>query len=123
MGFETAILTEIEASVYYGDLAKDKYFLKISFIGLGIYANSFLVQPTKFDAESKWWVQPPKHKQGSKWTATIDFDKTYPLWAEIEKKAVDAVELYKREQPTSIYKKDMVYNEIPDEISLESLGF
>lgn len=122
MALEPTSLQEIEANVYYGDTSKDRYYVKITFVGIGVYANSFSVMPSKFE-DQPYWVQPPKHLQkGKGWTPTIDFDKSYPIWEEIERKAIEAVELYKQnDSPTT---KDVVLQQLSKEpISLDDIPF
>lgn len=122
MDFEPMTLNNIEASVYYGDLSTDRYYVKITFVGIGVFANSFSVMPSKFENQP-YWVQPPKHLQkGKGWTPTIDFDKSYGLWEIIERKALEAVELYKREDSSPA--KDIVIEDIPEgEITLDDIPF
>lgn len=81
----------IEADVYFSDTKKNKYFVKVSFLSADMYINSFLVQPSQFP-DSPWWVQPPKHFQGGRWVATVDFSKKSELWKVIQRKAIEAVE-------------------------------
>lgn len=121
-----ATLTDIEASVYHGNFEKDMYFVKITFVGIGVYINSFSVMPTKFvDSDARWWVQPPKHRQARGWTPTVDFDKSYGLWSIIEEKAIKAVEQYKKDfVPITKESLDVVLEDISDEpINLDDLPF
>ena len=122
MALEPTTLQEIEADVYFGDLEKDRYYVKITFVGMGIFVNSFSFMPSKFENQP-YWVQPPKHLQkGKGWTPTVDFDKSYPLWEEIERNATEAVELYKRQD--SLPVKDVVIEDIPDgPITLDDIPF
>lgn len=115
-------LQEIEANVYFGDLSNDRYYVKITFVGIGIYVNSFSVMPSKFENQH-YWVQPPKHLQkGKGWTPTVDFDKSYPIWEEIERKAIEAVELYKAQDSSPT--KDVVIENIPEgPITLDNIPF
>lgn len=121
-----AMLTDIEVSVYYGNVETDKYYVKVTFCNLGMFANSFMVQPSKYEGNSLWWVQPPKHVQGKgKWVATIDFDKGYGLWAIIEEKAIKAVEQYKRDSMQNLVpSQDVVLTDIPDvEVDFSNIPF
>lgn len=112
----------IEAEVYFSDPLKDRYFIKISFLGTGMYINSFSVQPSKFE-DSPYWLQPPKHRQGMRWIPTVDFAKGYPLWQIIEEKAIKAVEQYKLDIP-SPNSKDVVLEDIDDKpINFDNLSF
>jgi hypothetical protein len=112
----------IEAEAYYYDPAKDRFFIKISFLGTGMYINSFSVQPSKYE-DKPIWVQPPKHRQGSGWTPTVDFVKSYPLWRIIEQKAIEATKHYKAEEKR-VSKKDTVIRDIPDgPINLDDIQF
>ena len=92
--FHPLTISDIEATVYYGDTQQDRHFVKISFVGAGVHINSFSVSKSQFN--DGWWVQPPKHRQGSRYTSTVDFDKSYPLWQLVEQRAIEAVELYVR---------------------------
>ena len=111
MGLHTMAISDVEATVYYGDLKQDRYFVKISFIGTGVHINSFSVTKSQFN--DGWWVQPPKHRQGQRWTSTVDFDKSYPLWEEIEKRAIRAVELYKNGGESGVEDKPITLEDIP----------
>ena len=91
--FRHLTITDVEANVYYGDVEQNRYFVKVSLLGTGIHINSISVSVSQIN--DSWWVQPPKHRQGSRYTSTIDFDKSYPLWELIEQRAMEAVELYK----------------------------
>ena len=118
-------LQEIEADVYYGDADKDRYYVKITFVGTGMYINSFSVQPSKYENQP-YWVQPPKHLQrGKGWTPTVDFDKSYPIWNVIEHKALEAVKRYKQEATQDFAaSKDDVIVDIPDgPITLDDIPF
>jgi len=109
MEFDSTKIDTIEASVYYADVKKDRYFVKISFFGTGMYINSFKVQPSKYEGQ-KYWVQQPTHQQGGGWTPTVDFEKEHPLWEVIEQKALDAVNAYKEngsdKKPTGLSRYD-----------------
>jgi hypothetical protein len=112
----------IEAEAYYYDPAKDRFFIKITFLGTGMFINSFSVQPSKFE-DKPYWVQPPKHRQGGGWTPTVDFDKSYPLWGIIEDKAINAAKHYKAEEQR-FSKKDKVVEVNEDEpINLDNIPF
>lgn len=91
--FRHLTITDVEANVYYGDIEQNRYFVKVSLLGTGVHINSISVSVSQLT--DGWWVQPPKHRQGSRWTSTIDFDKSYPLWELVEQRAMAAVELYK----------------------------
>ena len=109
----------IEAEVYFYDHTKERFFVKITFVGMGMYINSFSIQASKFENQ-EYWVQPPKHRQGKGWTPTVDFDKGYQLWHIIEKKAVEAVKYYlsdEAKEPT----KDRVYPVLDEPISLDNI--
>lgn len=107
--FRHLTITDVEANVYYGDTEQNRYFVKVSLLGTGIHINSISVSVSQIN--DSWWVQPPKHRQGSRYTSTVDFDKSYPLWELIEQRATAAVEIYKnggKPKPTAI-----VLNDIP----------
>lgn len=88
-------VTDIEVVVYHGDIANDRYFAKVHFVGLGIYINSFSIQQSV--RHKGYWVSPPRHSQGlGRFTTTVDFDKSLPTWGIVEQRALEAVEQYKR---------------------------
>lgn len=88
-------VTDIEVVVYHGDIANDRYFAKVHFVGLGIYINSFSIQQSA--RHKGYWVSPPRHSQGlGRFTTTVDFDKNLPTWGIVERRALEAVEQYKR---------------------------
>lgn len=114
--------TLIEAEAYYYDSAKDRYFIKVTFLGTGMYINSFSVQPSKFEGQPLW-VQPPKHRQRGGYAPTVDFDKSYPLWKIVEEKAIEATKTYQALNRNSGWK-DTVVEDIPDEpINLDDIEF
>jgi len=114
----------IEAEVYFSDPVKERYFVKITFLGTGMYINSFSVQTSQFEGKP-YWVQPPKHRQGARWVPTVDFDKSYDLWQIIEIKALSAVEDYRNNKPAvTSNSKDIVLTDISDEpIDLSDIPF
>lgn len=84
----------IDAEVHYSDPEKSFYYVKIIFLGTGLYINSFSVKPSKRDGEL--WVERPKFKVGGfKYMSHVDFDKSLELWKIVEKKALKAVADYK----------------------------
>ena len=89
--------TDIEAEVYHADFTKRRYFVKVHFVGMGMYINSFSVQPSI--REKGLWVSPPTHPQGGKYTTTVDFDKNKPLWRVVEKKSLEAVNVFAAKNP------------------------
>ena len=97
------VLSDIEIEVYYAKPDEDKYFIKVKFVGLGMYINSFSVQPSENNSE--YAVYPPSHKQkdkrtgGFKWASTVDLEKEHPLRLLIERRAIEAVGQYKLENP------------------------
>lgn len=110
---------DIEAEVYQCDKAKDRYFVKVTFVGIGMYINSFSVMPSNYGG---YWVQPPKHRKGANWGDTVEFDqKHYPLWGIIERKALDAVALYKDEPSTKPNVDTVQANPYP--INLDDIPF
>jgi hypothetical protein len=82
----------IDVQAYHCDLSKERHYVKVTFAGMGMFINSFSVQPSQFENQPLW-VQPPKHRQRGGFVPTVDFDKSYPLWQIIEHKARDAVKL------------------------------
>jgi hypothetical protein len=90
--------SDIEAEVYAHDEGKDRFFIKVTFNGLGVYINSFAVLPSKFENQ-EYWVQPPAHRQGSIWKPTVEFDKThYATWNIIEQKCLQAAKDFASEE-------------------------
>lgn len=101
----------VEAEVYHSQPENDRYFVKVSFLGTGMYINSFAVMPGKFD--KPYFVRPPQHWQGRGYARTVDFDKSQQLWHIIEKKALAAVETYKSEL------KQAAIDNLPDEDKMD----
>lgn len=114
----------IEAEVYHAQADQEHFFVKVTFVGMGMFINSFTVRPSKFEDQT-WWVQPPKHRQGKGWTATVDFDKSYPTWGIIEQKVAEAVELYKNSSPpvTPSQKDEVVDVDLDKPITLDDIKF
>lgn len=114
----------IEAEVYFSDPIKDMYFVKVSFIGTGMFINSFSVMPSKYDG-NEYWLQAPKHRQGTRYVPTVDFAKGYPLWKIVETKAFEAVKQFKSDRsPIPNSSRDIVLTDISDEpIDLSELPF
>lgn len=114
----------IEAEAYHCDLANERHFVKVTFLGAGMYINSFAVMPSKFENQPLW-VQPPKHRQRNGYVPTVDFDKSYPLWQIVETKSREAVTRCSNcsDKPNSA-GKDTVIEEIPEEpITLDDIPF
>ncbi len=89
---------DIDAEVYAHDEDKNRFYIKVTFNGLGMYINSFAVLPSKFENQ-EYWVQPPTHRQGTGYKATVEFDKThYATWNIIEKKCLQAAKDYLGEE-------------------------
>ena len=86
----------IEAEAYYKDPAKERYFVKITFIGLDMFINSFVVQPTRFEGQPMW-VQEPRYMRQRRWVSHVEFNKHSKLWQIIEDKARAAVEAYEED--------------------------
>jgi hypothetical protein len=113
--------SDIDVEVYAHDPNKERFFLKVTFNGMGMFINSFSVQPSKFENQEHW-VQPPTHRQGQRWTQTVDFDKSYPLWNIIEKKSFQAVKDFLGEEAR--VAKDKVIEPKDDEpINLDDIPF
>lgn len=113
----------IEVSVYHYNPVKQNYYVKVSFLGTGMYINSFSVSNSKFE-DRPLWVQPPKHYQGNKWVTTVDFDRNYDLWKIIENKAIEAVNAHKNEVPPMRSSRDTIATDIDDEpIDLSAIPF
>lgn len=114
--------TAITAEVYFCDPEKERFFVKVSFEGTGMWINSFSVTTSKYEG-MEWWVQPPAHRQGGGFVPTVDFAKGFPLWKIIQDKAIEAVEKCKS-NGYSLSKKDKVIEEIPDgPITLDDIPF
>lgn len=112
-------LIDIEIVVYYAKPDEDKYFIKVIFVGLGMYINSFSVMPSENNNE--YAVYPPSHRQmdkrtgGFKWTPTVDLEKEHPLRLLIEQRAIEAVGQYKLDNPDRVKKiaKKSAFNNKP----------
>lgn len=114
----------IEATVYTHNPVKDMYYVKIAFLGTGMYINSFSVQKSQYES-NPYWVQPPKHYQGNRWVTTVDFETSCDLWKIIEFKALEAVEAFRNEKPLMSKKsKDVVPEDIDEgPIDLSDIPF
>jgi hypothetical protein len=116
---------EIDAEVYHHDKERNRFYIKVSFTSLGMYINSFVLQPSKYEDQPAW-LQPPKHRQGFKWVGTVDFEKSSELWQVIEQKAREAALDYEQNPPMPLPTKklDVVIEEIPDgPITLDDIPF
>ncbi len=83
----------IDAEVHYSDPIKNFYYVKVIFLGTGLYINSFSVKPSKKNGEL--WVERPKFQKGRAWISHVDFDKSSDLWRIVEQKILGAVNDYK----------------------------
>lgn len=81
----------IEADVHM-QLTKG-YRVKAHISSIGVYINGIVVFPP--DAKSdKWEFRSPAQKSGMKWSSTIEFDKSFPIWKEITEECFRAVKAY-----------------------------
>lgn len=113
----------IDAVVYVHNEAKNSFYVKIGFNGMGMYINSFAVQPSKFENQ-EYWVEPPKRPQrGGGFKQIVEFDKSYPLWKIIERKALQAVKDYLAEQARLPQKDVVVEVDIDEPINLDDIEF
>lgn len=113
---------DIEAFIYHCDAEKDRYYARITFLGIGLFLNSFSVMPSRYEGQ-EYWVQPPKQKTGVAWKTIAEFDRSYPLWDIIEQKILEAVKHYKSDMPLPRIK-DVVVEDIPDDpITLDDIPF
>lgn len=71
-------------------IPKNGWRMKVTVASLGIYINGFRAYPSKKEAGS-WAIYPPSQPVGSRFVPVIEFDKSMPLWDEIETKAKQAV--------------------------------
>lgn len=111
----------IEATVYHHNPVKEQYYVKIAFLGTGMYINSFSVKKSQYPSKP-FWVQPPQHWQGNKWVPTLDFDRNYDLWKIIETKSLQAVLDFRNEKPTITRRSsDVVLEDIDSPLDLSSL--
>ncbi len=83
-------LQDIVAEVYAGNVELEWCYVKITFVGLGMYINSFKVTRSKKSGELV--VYPPSHFHKARGlTSTVEFDKSQlQLWFLIERIAVQA---------------------------------
>lgn len=91
-------LRDIVAEVYAGNVDLEWCYVKISFIGLGMYINSFKVTRSKnFEG---YVVYPPSHSQrGRGLTPSVEFDKSQlQLWSVIERTALQAFTTWKESE-------------------------
>ncbi len=74
--------------------------LKVTLPTLGMYINGFRAYPSKKEVGA-WAIYPPSQKVGSRFVAVMEFDKSMPLWDEIERAAKIAV-LKREEQEAAL---------------------
>ena len=85
----------IESEVY--TTTKDRsgndiYFVKVSFIDIGLYINSITVRKSPKHPDKGLWVQPPKYPPN--WKQHLEFSGDSPFWKLIEEAALKAVDNY-----------------------------
>ena len=86
--------TRISARVYKKS-AKGVMYVKVDFPDLGVYINSFTVQPSqKYEG---LWIQPPKSCVYGKWITIVEFSKISPLRELIDDAINRAVDDYQHE--------------------------
>ena len=93
---------EVQAIVL--DIDRNGYHrLKVSMDDMGMYMFGF--RGKKSD-RGGWWIQPPSTKTTSGYKKNPEFDKSKPLWIEIEKACILAVEEYGEVDADRIMSKE-----------------
>lgn len=100
----------ISAEIYNYDPVRERYYVKLKFHQA--YICGIVVQPS-IQNPGKYMINMPSYKRGLGWAHYIEFEKTSPLKALIEDKALNAVLAYKSGEAGSGH----------DEIDLEQLPF
>lgn len=92
----------VEAEVYkvLPNNGSPTYLVKVCFTDIGLYINSIRVQESVKYPEKGMWVQLPSYKAGMRWYKVIEFDGSSPMLALIEKYARQAVEEWRKEDPS-----------------------
>jgi len=87
--------------------------VKVSILELGLYISGFTARYSD-RSPSGLWIQPPSINSNGKWVKIIEFNKTMPLWKEIEDSVIEAINLYKN---LSEDFEDLTKAEMDDRIS------
>lgn len=69
------------------------YRFKTSILDLGIYIHGWTARVSDRNS-SGWWIQPPAVYVNNKWVSQVEFDKSKPLWLEIERTTLEALQNY-----------------------------
>jgi len=99
----------VSAEVHQGVRTKygTAYRVKVFVPDHGLFINGMMVYPPNAD-HPDWAVLPPgMPRQPGKFV--VEFNKSLPLWLEIEEKCLEAAQL-----EHSYSKKDVVITDIPD---------
>ena len=82
------------------------YRLKVNVVDLGFYMFGWTARKSDKN-ESGWWVQPAANNVNGTWKLTVEFNKAMPLWQELEKKCIEAVNDYEsRPEEPEISEED-----------------
>ena len=93
------------------------YRLKVSILDDGIYIWSFTARRSDKN-NSGWWIQEPAQKIGAKYKRNPEFVKSKPLWQEIEREALEAVQEYEANDALASFPTD---EELTDEAIAKGL--
>lgn len=90
------VLNDVVAEVYTGNLEMDWCYIKITFIGLGMYINSFKVTAsTEYEGYA---VYPPRHIQkGRGLVKSVEFESKQNFGKVIEQLALRAAEIWRED--------------------------
>ena len=87
---DAPVEAEVEREISNG------YRLKVSMPTLGMYVWGFRATHSNKNS-GKWWIQPPAIQTSPRvWKCNPEFDKDKPLWLEIEKVVLDAIDMYEK---------------------------
>jgi len=75
-----------------GDMTNG-YRMKIHLEELGLYMYGWTARHSEKN-ESGWWIQQTAFKVGNAWKKCPEFNKSKPLWQQIEIKCIEAIKEY-----------------------------
>lgn len=90
-----------------GDI-NNGYRMKIHIEDLGLYMYGWTARRSEKN-ESGWWIQPTANRVGKIWKICPEFNKSMPLWQQIEKKCIETVKEH------DLSPKDTIVDDISDE--------
>jgi len=82
------------------------YRLKVLVLDLGLFMYGWTARKSDKNTTG-WWIQQQAIQVGGKWKHTPEFNKAIPLWQELEKKCIEAVDQYEENPPEVIDDKEL----------------